>query len=140
MVLDINMIERCMPGQAEHAYPFRALLDAGVPLMFSSDCPVCDPSPLAGIQAAVTRARWDRTPPGGWHAQHKVTVDEAVRAFTITPAIAHGVGERQGSLTPGKRADFIVLQDNIYDIDPFDIAQTRVAATVFDGVVVHRAM
>ncbi len=136
--LDINMIDECMgPGGAD-SYAFRSLLDAGVPLMIGSDCPVCDPSPLVGIHAAVTRARGDGSPEGGWHPQQKISVEEAVHACTAAPARASGVQDRLGSITRGKRADIVVLDRDIYTIDPMDIINTRVSMTVFDGAVVHR--
>ena len=72
-----------------HTYAFRRLLDTGVPVMFSSDCPVCDPDPLVGMHAAVTRQRADGTPAGGWYPQQRVSVAEAVAAYTATPAAVH---------------------------------------------------
>ncbi|MCP4687040.1 MAG: amidohydrolase [Desulfobacterales bacterium] len=140
LVLDINMIDQCVGPKGANAYAFRALLDAGVPLMFSSDCPVGDPSPLVGVHAAVTRCRKDGSPHGGWHPHQKITVDEAVRGYTVTPARASGAGDRLGSITPGKRADIIALDRDIYTIDPMEIINARVVMTLFDGNIVHQEM
>ncbi|HDQ40618.1 MAG TPA: amidohydrolase [Desulfonatronum sp.] len=139
MILDINMIDQCAGAVGRHAYAFRSILDAGVPLLFSSDCPVCDPTPLAGIQAAVTRARMDGTPWGGWHPEQKISLDEALAAYTISPARAYGLGHLHGSVTPGKFADMIVLDQDIFNVDPSSIADTQVSMTVFDGRIVHQA-
>lgn len=138
MVLDINMINQCAGGVARHAYPFRSMIDAGIQVMFSSDCPVCDPNPLVGIQAAVTRQRDDGTPEGGWHPELRVSVDEAVKAYTSVCAEAYGESAVTGSISPGKRADLVVLDKNIYDIDPLEIHTAAADLTVFDGRIVHQ--
>jgi predicted amidohydrolase YtcJ len=139
MILDINMIDQSVGKKGKHAYAFRNMFDAGIQLMFSSDCPVADPNPLVGIHAAVTRQRADRTPEGGWYPDQTVSVDQAVRAYTCTPAMASGVGDILGSLEPGKRADIIVLDRDIYSIPPMEILETHVDMTIFDGRVVYRA-
>jgi predicted amidohydrolase YtcJ len=138
MILDINLIDAVMGERGRWAYSFRRLIDTGVPVMFSSDCPVCDPNPMAGIHAAVTRQRKDGTPAGGWYPDQRVTVDEAVRAYTATPASAHGLQEVFGSLEAGKRADLVALDEDIYTTDPARIADVKVDLTVFDGKVVFR--
>lgn len=137
MVLDINMISRCAPGAAPYAYPFRPMLDAGINVLFSSDCPVCDPSPLAAIQGAVTRQRPDGTPAEGWHKELAVSVAEAVTAYTSAPARAYGLQKISGSLSPGKQADFIVLDRDIHEIPPLEIADCTVLLTAVAGEVVH---
>ena len=139
MVLDINMIDQCGGSAGPCAYPFRSLLDAGVPVLMSSDCPVCDPNPLVGIQGAVTRQRPDGTPKGGWYPDQRVSVAEAVAAYTATPARAYGLGDRSGGVGPGKWADLIVLDRDIHTGDPLDIAAARVLFTVFNGRLVHAA-
>ncbi len=138
MVLDINMIDQCAGDMGRHAYAFRTMLDAGVRLMFSSDCPVCDPNPMVTVHGAVTRQRADGTPGKGWHPGQRVTVQEAIMAFTATPAACYAAAHRLGSISPGKLADLVVLDNNIFDIPPADILRTGVDATIFDGRVVHR--
>ena len=138
LVLDINMIDRCVGELGRRAYPFRALMDAGVPVVFSSDCPVCSPDPLVGIHAAVTRQRADGTPEDGWYPSQRVTVDEAVAAYTIGPARCYGMAEELGSIAPGKRADIVVLDRNLYTIDASEMVGAKVDLTVFDGRVVFR--
>ncbi len=139
MILDINMIDQCAGPVGRHAYAFRSILDAGIRLLFSSDCPVCEPNPLVGIQAAVTRARKNGTPQGGWHPEQKITLEEALAAYTTSPAQAYGLAHQHGSITPGKFADMIVLEHNLFDIDPSTIADTPVTMTVFDGQIAYQA-
>ena len=139
MILDINMIDKSVGKLGKHSYAFRDMLNAGMQLMFSSDCPVAEPSPLAGIHAAVTRQRADRTPKGGWYPDQTVSVDEAVRAYTLTPAIASGAGDTLGSLVPGKMADIVVLDRDIYSIPAMEIIEANVAMTILDGRVVYHS-
>ena len=131
--LDLDMIDECVGARSAWAYAFRTILDSGVLTLFSSDAPVCNPAPLAGIHAAVVRATPDGRPEGGWHPEQRVTVAEAVRAYTLAPALAHGLGAETGSIAPGKRADLIVLNSNIYETAPEDIIRARVDLTFFSG-------
>ena len=139
MVLDISMIDESVGEKGRWTYAYRDMLDAGVPVLFSSDAPVCDPSPLAGIHAAVTRQRRDGTPEGGWHPGQRITVDEAVRGYTIVPATTYKREHELGSITPGKRADLVILDRDIYTVDPMEIADTKVGLTVFEGRIVYRS-
>ncbi len=138
MILDINMIDECVGSKGKWTYAFGNILKAGVLTLFGSDAPVADPNPLFNIHAAVTRQRRDGTPSGGWYPESRVSVDEAVKAYTVSPARAYGLENELGSLTPGKRADLIVLDANIYECDPQKIGEAQVDLTVFDGRVVHR--
>ncbi len=135
---DIPMIEQSVGQRGRFAYPFRDMLDAGVTLAFGSDSPVADPNPLWGIHAAVTRQRRDGTPPGGWYPAQRLTVAEAVWGFTMGPALASGREAELGSITPGKLADLVVLDRDIFAIEPMEIAQAQVVMTVFDGRVVYQ--
>jgi predicted amidohydrolase YtcJ len=138
MILDINLIDAVMGDRGRWAYAFRRLIDTGAPVMFSSDCPVCDPNPMAGIHAAVTRQREDGTPAGGWYPEQRVSVKEAVRAYTLTPAAAHGQVRDLGSVSVGRYADLAVLSEDLFTGDPARIADVKVDLTVFDGKVVFR--
>jgi len=137
-VLDMRMIDDCVGPDARFAYAFADVLASGIPLCFSSDAPVCDPRPLINIQAAVTRCREDGTPAGGWYPGQRVTVADAVAAYTRTPAAVSGAGDELGTLSVGKRADIVVLERDIYTIDPLEIARTGVSMTLFDGQPVYR--
>jgi predicted amidohydrolase YtcJ len=136
---DIATIEKSCGERARWAYAFRDLLDAGTALTLGSDCPVASPNPFWGIHAAVTRQRRDGTPGGGWYPGQRLTAAEAVWGYTMGPAQASGQAARQGSLTPGKLADLIVLERDIFAIPAEEIPDTRVCLTVFDGQVVYRS-
>ncbi len=136
---DMDMVDRHWGPRGVGAYAFRSLLDAGAPLAFGSDCPVEDPNPLAGIHAAVTRRCADGSPgPQGWRPSERITVNEAVGAYTQGAAYASGEGRLKGSITPGKLADLVVLSQDIFTIDPTDILQTEVMVTILGGRVVYR--
>jgi predicted amidohydrolase YtcJ len=138
LVLDMNMIDECVGSRGKYTYAFRDLLDAGIQMCLSSDAPVCDPSPLVNIHAAVTRCRPNGTPAGGWYPRQKISVEEAVRGYTLMPAIAGGAGDRLGSITAGKHADMIVLDRNLYTIDPMEIIHTQVDMTILNGRIVYQ--
>jgi predicted amidohydrolase YtcJ len=134
---DMQMIDKACGSRARWAYAFRDLLDAGAVLALGSDCPVASPNPFWGIHAAVTRQKHDGTPEGGWYPAQKLSVAEAVWGYTMGPAIATGQETTQGSLTPGKLADLIVLDQDIFEIPPGQIHTTKVVMTVFDGKIVY---
>ncbi|MCF8061852.1 MAG: amidohydrolase [Deltaproteobacteria bacterium] len=136
LILDIHMVERSVGERGRWTYAYRSMLDAGIPLIMSSDAPVCNPRPLVGIHAAVTRRRRNGSPEGGWYPEERITVEEAVRAYTLSAAEANGVAQGLGSVSPGKRADLVVLDRDIFAVDPMEIAETNVDMTVFDGRVV----
>lgn len=137
MSLDISMIDQCAGERGRYAYTLKNILDSGVPLMLSSDAPVADPNPFAGIYAAVTRKRMDGTPEAGWYMDQALTVAQAVKGYTLTPARASGWGDRVGSITPGKLADMVVTDRNIFAIEPEQIVETCVDMTLFNGRIVH---
>ena len=137
MLLDMNLIDLALGDRGKWTYAFRQLLDTGAPVMFSSDCPVCDPDPLLGIHAAVTRQRPDGTPEGGWHPKSCVTVGEALDAYTSTPATVHKADDL-GVLAPGKKADLTVLSDDILTLPPGLLPEVQVDMTLFGGRIVHR--
>jgi predicted amidohydrolase YtcJ len=133
---DIAMVEQSVGRRAEFAYTFRSLLDAGVPLVLGSDCPVADPNPMWSIQAAVTRQRRDGTPAGGWYPAQRLSVAEAVSGFTMGGAKVTGRQAELGSLTPGKLADVAIFDRDIYALPPMEIAGAQADLTIFDGRVV----
>jgi len=135
---DMQMIDKACGSRARWAYAFRDLLEAGTVLALGSDCPVASPNPFWGIHAAVTRQKRDGTPEGGWYPSQKLSVAEAVWGYTMGAAIAAGQENVQGSLTPGKLADLIVLDQDIFEIPAEQIHTTKVVMTVFNGKIVYQ--
>ncbi len=123
-------------SRAKGTYAFRSLLDAGAILAFGSDWFVAPMEPLMGIYGAATRRTLDGKRPEGWVPEQKITVAEAVRAFTLGSAYASFDEKIKGSIETGKLADMAVLSDDIFAIDPVRIEKTRVVMTIFDGKVV----
>src|SRR5437762_383810 len=120
-------------------YAFRSLLDSGAVLALGSDSPVATMDPLFGIYAAVTRRTLDDKNPNGWIPEQKITVDEAVRGFTWGGAYSEFQENLKGTLEIGKLADFVIVSDDIFKIDPVKIRDARVLTTVIDGNVVFEA-
>lgn len=136
---DWRTADRVWGERARYAYAFRSLLDRGTALAFGSDAPVAPLNPLTGIYAAVTRLDEGGQPAGGWYPQERLTVAEAVAAYTMGPAQLAGQAQRQGSIAPGKWADLVILSHNLFEIAPETIPQVRVETTVFDGEIVYEA-
>ena len=124
-------------SRSRWAFIFRSMIDGGVRVVFGSDCPVSDPNPIWGIHAAVTRRRRDGSPAGGWYPAQRITVAEAVWAYTMEPALGCGREEDLGSISRGKLADIVVLNKDIYNIDTMAIPETQVDLTIFNGQVVY---
>jgi predicted amidohydrolase YtcJ len=118
-------------------YAFRSLLDAGARLAFGTDSPVASLDPLLGIWAAVTRQTADGKNPNGWFPEQKITVDEAVRCYTLGSAYAEFQEKTKGTFEVGKLADVIMLSDDIFTIDPVKIKDAKVLLTIVDGKVVY---
>jgi predicted amidohydrolase YtcJ len=124
--------------RAMTTYAFRSLLDAGTVLAFGSDWFVAPINPLAGIYAATTRRTLDGKNPNGWIPEQKISVTQAVHAYTVGSAYAESQDDIKGSLVPGRLADFTVLSDDIFHLDPVQIEQVRPVITVLGGEIVRR--
>lgn len=118
-------------------YAFRSLLDSGARLAFGSDWSVAPISPVLGIYAAVTRRTRDGKNPGGWIPEQKITVAEAIKAYTLDSAYAAFDENIKGSIEAGKLADFVVLSDDILSIPPEQIEKTEVLWTIVGGRIVY---
>lgn len=128
--------DRLGPQRVSYAYTWRSLLDSGARLALGSDFPVEQVNPMLGIYAAVTRQDLQGWPQGGWYPQENLSREEAVRGFTLDAAYAGFMEKSVGSLEPDKRADFIVLHQNIFDVEESEIVRTRVLQTWLDGELV----
>ncbi|MBS1875871.1 MAG: amidohydrolase [Acidobacteria bacterium] len=123
--------------RAKGTYAFRSLLDAGVTLAFGSDWFVAPMDPIWGIYAAVTRRTLDGRHPDGWVPEQKITVEEAIRAYTMGSAYASFDEKVKGSIEAGKLADLVVLSDDILTIAPPRIRDVNVDYTIMGGKVVY---
>jgi predicted amidohydrolase YtcJ len=130
--------KRIGPERIKTTYAFRGLLDAGARLAFGSDWTVAPIDPLYGIYAAVTRRTFDGANPGGWVPEQKISVAEAVTAYTAANAYASFLEGVLGELEPGKYADLVVLSDDIFAIDPVQIENVKVDLTMVEGKVVYQ--
>ena len=121
------------------AYAFRSLLDAGAILAFGTDSPVAPLNPLLGIYTAVTRRTLDGKNPTGWFPEQKITVAEAVRAYTVGSAYAEFQENEKGTIAAGKLADLVILSADIFAINPDEIEKTKVLTTIVDGRIVYES-
>jgi len=125
--------------RAQTTYAFRSLLDSGARVAFGSDWFVAPATPIDGIYAAVTRRTLDGEHPDGWVPLQKITVEQALRAYTSTAAYASFDESAKGSLEPGKLADFVLLDRDLTSIAPETIRETKVLRTVVGGRTVFSA-
>ncbi len=114
-------------------YAFKSLLNSDAKVVFGSDWTVAPMSPILGIYAAVTRETIDGSQPGGWHPNEKMTVDEALLAYTASVAYAGFQEDVLGTIEVGKLADFVVLSRDLFEIEPEEIKNTGVLRTVVGG-------
>jgi predicted amidohydrolase YtcJ len=122
--------------RSKTTYAFRSLLDANAKLVFGSDWFVAPPTPLEGIYAATTRRTLDDKNPGGWIPEQKITVEEALNAYTIDAAYASFDEKLKGSLEVGKLADLVILDQDIFRIAPEKIREVKVLKTIVGGEMV----
>lgn len=137
---DMLIADRYWGRRAAWSYAWRSQLEHGALLAFGSDAPVESPNPFWGIHAAVTRRRQDGTPDeAGWRPEQKLTVMEALRAYTLAPAQLAGWADRLGRLTPGCHADLLVLDRDPFECQPEDLWRIAPAKTMFAGEWVWEA-
>jgi len=126
--------ERC-----KTTYAFRTLLDHGVRLAFGSDWTVAPLNPILGLYAAVTRATLDGKNSNGWFPEQKVTLQEAIEAYTMGSAYAEFRDKQKGSLTPGKLGDVVILDTDLFSVAPEKIKDATVRWTIVGGKIVYEA-
>ena len=131
--------KRIGPERIKTTYAFRSLLDRDAMLAFGSDWTVAPIEPLLGISAAVTRRTLDGKNPKGWVPEEKITVEEALRAYTMGNAYGVFAEDRRGKLAPGYLADLVLLDRDITRIPADEVEQAKVEATVVGGRVVYTA-
>lgn len=127
-------VERIGEERLEGTYAFNSLLEEGASLTFGSDWPVAPIDPRTGVEAAVLRQTIDGANPGGWLPDEKLTVEEALRAYTVTNAFAGFQDDRLGRIEPGYIADFVVFGADLFDVEPASITEVPILRTVVDGI------
>jgi predicted amidohydrolase YtcJ len=125
--------------RASRTYAFRTFLNDGVRVAFGTDWNVAPLNPMLTLYAATTRATLDGKNPNGWFPAQKLTVVEAVQAYTMGSAYAEFQDQEKGSITPGKLADMVIVNDDIFQIDPVKIRDVKVTKTIVGGKVVWEA-
>jgi predicted amidohydrolase YtcJ len=134
---DRDIADRYWGARARWSYAWHSLAAAGTVLAFGSDAPVETPDPWRGLYAAVTRRREDEPGRPAWYPEERLTLEDAIRAYTAGAAYAAGTDAWQGTLEPGKVADFIVLDRDPYAGPPEDLLRVEVLATAVGGRVVY---
>jgi predicted amidohydrolase YtcJ len=136
LLTDMNWAEqRIGPERAKTSYPWKQFLDNGVPLAFGTDYPVEPITPFRGVYAAVTRKNEEGTK--SYYPEQKLTIDQAVAAYTTGSAYAEFAEKQKGTLAPGMLADFVVLDRDITKVPPAEILKTQVLRTVVGGKTVY---
>ncbi len=139
---DMETAERVLGDRAAHVYNFQTLAQSGALLALGSDAPVADPSPFIGIHAAVCRQRPKQMSAGPWYGAEALSLEQTIYGYTLGAARAAGWQDTTGSISPGKRADIVVLDHDLFAIVDAgvtgrEIANTQVAMTIFDGRIVY---
>jgi predicted amidohydrolase YtcJ len=128
---------RVGPRRMEHMYPVASLMHGGTSVAYGSDWPVASANPFEGIEVALTHRAPGVTTGEMLAPTERVGLDDAVRNYTLHSAYALHIEDRSGSLTVGKNADLVAVDQNIYEIPVAAIGKTRVLVTLYQGQVVY---
>ncbi len=139
---DMDTADHLLGARTAHMYNFRSLLDSGALLALGSDAPVADPNPYLGFHAALVRQRPERAGQPSWHPEERIGLKETIYGYTKGAALAAGWADTIGSIEPGKRADLVVLDRDLFDLvqqnfQGREVADTQAVMTVFDGEIVY---
>lgn len=138
-VEDMPWVEkRIGRSRSRYAYAWHSLKQNGTVLAFGSDWPVVPYNPFLGIYAAVTRSDTTGYPTGGWIHEERLTVEDAIEAYTLGSAYAEHMEKEKGSLESGKLADIIVLNKNLLEVESHEILKTKVLTTIVGGKIVYQ--
>lgn len=123
--------------RAKYTYAFQSLLESGVILACGSDWTVAPLDPITGIYAAVIRRTLDGKNPEGWFPEQKISLEDAIKGYTLNGAYAEFSEDFKGSVEKGKLADLVVLDQNLFEIPPEKIKETKVQMTIFNGNIIY---
>ncbi len=127
------------PERAQRAWAWRSIENSGGHLAFGSDWPVVTLNPWYGVQNALTRQTQEGNPPGGFVPRERISLQDAIQAYTLGAAYAGHREKTEGSIEPGKVADLIVLSQDLFKIEPNQMANTEVLLTMVGGKVVYQS-
>jgi hypothetical protein len=127
------------PDRASRAWVWKSIATDGGHLAFGSDWPVVTLNPWEGVQTAVTRQTTEGKPEGGFVPEQRLSVAETITGYTLGAAYAGRREKTEGSIESGKLADLIIVSQNVFDVDPHKLAETKVLTTIVGGRVVYQA-
>ncbi|MCJ7689452.1 MAG: amidohydrolase family protein, partial [Clostridiaceae bacterium] len=138
VMTDYPIVENAVgKSRADKSYAWKDMIDLNIPVAFSSDAPIESFNPLEGIYAAVTREDLNGYPNEGFNKSQKLTVIEALKAYTLGPAFMSFEEDIKGSISIGKLADFIILSEDILHIEQHNIKNITVLETYVGGIKVY---
>lgn len=136
---DMEMADKYLGERSGNAYAYHSMTDRGARIICGSDSPVEPVNPFYGLHAAVTRRRLDGSPGSdGWHPEQKISLEQALDAFSHSPAVISSRGGHLGKIGAGYKADFLLLENDPFNIHPQEIAEIKPAATFIDGKCVYQ--
>lgn len=121
----------------EYIYPAGSIVKAGGDLAYGADWPVGTANPLEGLEVAITRRTAGDPNAKPLLADEGVTLEEAIESHTINVAYVNGMAEFTGSIVPGKNADLVVIDKNLFELSPYEISKAKVLVTLFRGEAVY---
>ena len=127
------------PERAQRAWAWHSIESAGGVLAFGSDWPVVTLNPWPGVQSALTRQTDEGNPPGGFVPKERISLEDAIQAYTLGAAIAGRREKTEGSIEPGRVADLIIISQDLFKIEPSDIGKTEVMLTMVGGTIVYQS-
>jgi predicted amidohydrolase YtcJ len=131
---DMAMADKYLGSRAKNAYAYQAMLDSHAELVCGSDAPVEPANPFQGIHAAITRCRTNGQPgETGWHPEQRLTLQDALAGFSSKPAEISNRGTRLGKITVGCKADFLILEEDPFMIEPQLVSEIKPLATFIEG-------
>ena len=138
ILTDWPTANRVWGDRSRTAYAFRSLLDHGMKLAFGSDAPVAPMNPFLGMYAALCRQDEAGQPAHGWYPEERITLAEVIYGYTMGPALLSGKEAVQGSISPGKWADMVLLADDLFEMDVENVKETAVVMTLVGGEIVYQ--